>query len=183
MLPSPRVHVTPAGAELVLRPARGADAAAALAYVRAFFAEASHFVLTEPEEFVHTEASEAAFFEGQDWARGDQAWLAWDGERVVGMLSAQAGRRRKIAHTIELGMGVAASVRGSGLGEALMRTCIDCARANPAVLKVALEVFADNGPAVGLYRKLGFTEEGRRIRYARRADGSFVDGLAMGLWL
>jgi putative acetyltransferase len=140
-------------------------------------------VLTEPEEFVHTVESEAAFFEGQDWEKGDQAWLAFDEDIVVGIINAHAGRKRKITHRINFGMGVSATHRATGIGHALLKICVDHARAHPAILKVELHVFTDNIPAIQLYLKHGFVEEGRIARYARRPDGSFVDSLAMGLLL
>ena len=171
------------GREIILRPAVGRDALAVLAYANALFADAAHWVLTEPEEFVHTLDSEAAFFESLDWGRGDQAWLAWDHDAVVGMLTTEAGRRFKVTHRISLGMGVAASHRGLGIGRALMAVCIDTARAHPRVLKVELDVFADNHRAIGLYEQMGFVAEGVSVKYARRKDGSFVDSLSMGLWL
>jgi ribosomal protein S18 acetylase RimI-like enzyme len=47
--------------------------------------------------------------------------------------------------------------------------------------KLCLEVFAHNGPAIGLYRKCGFVEEGRRMRQYRRASGERWDTIVMGL--
>jgi len=154
-----------------------------LKYANALFAEASHWVLTEPEEFVHTVESEAAFFDNQDWELGDQAWLAWDGDIVVGMLNCHAGRRRKVTHRISFGMGVSASHRRLGIGRAMLQVSIDHARAHPAILKVELQVFADNARAIELYERLGFATEGRIVKYARRMDGTFVDSLSMGQWL
>ena len=183
MKPSSRGFLTQDGREIVLRPALGRDALAALAYAHALFAEASHWVLTEPEDFQHTMDSEAAFFEAQDWEKGDQAWLAWEDDRVVGMLNVQAGRRFKTTHRVSLGMGVLTSHRRLGVGRALMEACVETARAHSAILKVELNVFVDNVPAIALYEAFGFVEEGRIDRYARRKDGSFVDSLLMGLWL
>jgi ribosomal protein S18 acetylase RimI-like enzyme len=49
--------------------------------------------------------------------------------------------------------------------------------------KLSLSVFAHNEPALGLYRKLGFVEEGRRVKHYRRADGQLWDAVEMGLLL
>jgi RimJ/RimL family protein N-acetyltransferase len=49
--------------------------------------------------------------------------------------------------------------------------------------KLCLEVFAHNAAAIALYRKSGFTEEGRRVRQYRRADGEQWDSIMMGLLL
>jgi ribosomal protein S18 acetylase RimI-like enzyme len=45
--------------------------------------------------------------------------------------------------------------------------------------KLSLAVFADNSPAIGLYRSLGFIEEGRRIGEYREEDGRLRDDLIM----
>jgi ribosomal protein S18 acetylase RimI-like enzyme len=45
--------------------------------------------------------------------------------------------------------------RGLGVGEALTRAVLERARRD-GVEEVLLALYADNGPALGLYRKLGF---------------------------
>ena len=50
------------------------------------------------------------------------------------------------------------------------------------VQKVTLEVFASNEPAIALYLKMGFQEEGRRRREFL-IDGNLTDGVLMALWL
>jgi len=44
-------------------------------------------------------------------------------------------------------------------------------------------VYPDNPPAMELYRKLGFVEEGRFIRHLREIDGTFHDEVKMYLWV
>ena len=48
---------------------------------------------------------------------------------------------------------------------------------------VHLEVEEGNGPALTLYRRLGFREVGRRIGYYRRPDGSEACALTMSIGL
>ena len=48
------------------------------------------------------------------------------------------------------------------------------------VVGVILEVRAHNQPALGLYRKLGFAETGRRMRYY---DDPVEDAVLMRIWL
>ena len=40
-------------------------------------------------------------------------------------------------------------------------------------------MFADNTRAVELYRRLGFEEEGRRVREYKLADGTYRDDLLL----
>jgi RimJ/RimL family protein N-acetyltransferase len=82
----------------------------------------------------------------------------------------------------ELGMMVADGHRGTGVGTSLLAACVDWARAQGAH-KVALTVWPHNGPAIALYRRIGFVVEGRLRRQHRRRDGTLWDVLVMGLVL
>ncbi|MFN0068274.1 MAG: N-acetyltransferase family protein [Limisphaerales bacterium] len=78
-----------------------------------------------------------------------------------------------------LGMGLLAGWRGQGLGRALASTAVqrawDC-----GFRRIELEAFATNTPALGLYRALGFVEEGRK-RAVRLRHGVVEDLVCMGL--
>ncbi|AOJ72552.1 MULTISPECIES: GNAT family N-acetyltransferase [Burkholderia] len=97
--------------------------------------------------------------------------------RVVGHggLETFSGRR---AHCALLGIGVHDAYAGRGVGGALMAAIVDCADRALGLRRVELTVFADNARAIALYRRFGFTEEGRSRGYAIRA-GELVDVLHM----
>jgi RimJ/RimL family protein N-acetyltransferase len=82
----------------------------------------------------------------------------------------------------EIGMMVAADRRGRGVGSALLTAAISRARSR-GLHKLALSVFPHNEAAIGLYRKFGFVEEGRRVKHMRRASGELWDLIDMGLLL
>ena len=82
----------------------------------------------------------------------------------------------------EVALAVAPEHRGRGIGAALLDVAIATARAE-GLHKLSLSVFAHNEAAIGLYRKLGFVEEGRRVQHYRRADGQLWDSVEMGLLL
>ncbi len=65
------------------------------------------------------------------------------------------------------------------MGRALLAALLEWAKAETPVEKVCLDVFASNETAMRLYRKLGFEEEGRRIRDIRRGIDDYVDTLVM----
>lgn len=85
------------------------------------------------------------------------------------------GRR---AHVGYLGMGVHDHHVGTGIGTALMRAMIDLADNWLNLRRVELTVFVDNEPAIGLYSKFGFEQEGMLRDFAFR-DGRYVDAFAM----
>jgi RimJ/RimL family protein N-acetyltransferase len=82
----------------------------------------------------------------------------------------------------EIGMMVAREWRGRGVGSALVAAAIEWGREG-GLHKLTLSVFPHNEAAIGLYRKFGFVEEGRRVKQIRRANGELWDLIDMGLQL
>jgi RimJ/RimL family protein N-acetyltransferase len=100
-------------------------------------------------------------------------------EGIVGRLSIARDHNPYSRHVAELGLMVAASARRRGIGTALMEEAMRWARA-AGITKLELTVFPHNEPAITLYRKLGFREEGLlRRRYQIR--GGYVDAMLMAL--
>ncbi len=100
-------------------------------------------------------------------------------EDVIGylglMMQTISPRRR---HVGSIGMAIADDWQGKGAGSALLGAAIDLADNWLNLLRIELTVYADNAPAIALYKKFGFESEG-----VRRADayqnGRFVDCIAM----
>lgn len=84
-----------------------------------------------------------------------------------------------IAHVFRLTIVVHPGFLSHGIGEALMRDLLDWAVRTPRVEKIELLVRSTNRVAIRLYRRLGFTEEGRLRKRVRLPDGTFVDDIAM----
>jgi len=59
---------------------------------------------------------------------------------------------------------------GRGIGTAQLQSLIDWARGDPVVEKLCLFVHAANQTVIGLYKKMGFLEEGRRVRQVQIVD-------------
>ena len=157
-------------AEFVIRPARAADARP-LAELFAAVAAERDGIATEPP--VDVEERAALFARS---AAGTVVAVAAD--ELVGMLHVEVSR-----HGFgEFGMLVDRGWRGRGVGSALVAAAADWARGQ-GLHKLSLEVFAHNTAAIALYRKAGFTEEGRRVRQYRRANGELWDSVVMGLAL
>ena len=87
-----------------------------------------------------------------------------------------AALRRR--HALMLGISVAPEAQRRGVGTALMAAMCDYADRWAGALRLELTVYADNLPAIGLYRKFGFVVEGTHRAYAMR-DGQYVDALCM----
>ena len=81
-----------------------------------------------------------------------------------------------------LAMSVAAGWRGRGVGSALLDAALGWAR-DAGAHKVALQVWPHNAPALRLYEKFGFVQEGLLRRHYRRRNGELWDVVVMGLVL
>jgi len=107
--------------------------------------------------------------------------VAVDGSKVIGWCDILSSETEGFTHVGRLGMGLRKPYRGRGIGNQLIEECLRLAK-NYKLEKVELEVFSDNLPAIRLYQKHGFVEEGRKIR-ARKLDGQYQDVMLMGLLL
>jgi putative acetyltransferase len=108
---------------------------------------------------------------------GIAQYVAVDGERVVGWCDVVPKSHETLRHSGTLGMGVAASHRGIGVGTALLRATLEGAFAR-GLTRVELVVRADNEHAIELYRRHGFELEGRLRRYIV-VDGEACEALQM----
>ncbi|MEM9595129.1 MAG: N-acetyltransferase [Acidobacteriota bacterium] len=84
------------------------------------------------------------------------------------LFTAVRGWRCRIA-----AMGVVAEARRRGVGRRLMEGAIDACR-GAGMRRMVLEVIEQNGPAVGLYRSLGFEVERRLVGYELPTPGPGV---------
>lgn len=99
--------------------------------------------------------------------------------RVVGSAGLHpVGPALRRRHVMMLGISVAPEAQGQGVGRALMQALVDYADRWGQVLRLELQVYADNHRAIALYESMGFRHEGRHVGYALR-DGQYVDSLSM----
>lgn len=108
---------------------------------------------------------------------GISQYVAVDADRVVGWCDVVPKSHETLRHSGTLGMGVAASHRGIGVGAALLGVTLEGALAR-GLTRIELVVRADNEPAIALYRRHGFEFEGRLRRYIV-VDGTAHDALQM----
>jgi ribosomal protein S18 acetylase RimI-like enzyme len=164
--------------QIGLREANTTDAAALLRLHRAVLEE-RRFFITEPEEFRERVDDKVRLI--RDLAREPSSifLVAHVGEHLAGFLTIRPGPLARMRHAGKLEVMVDGSMRGRGVGRALLGEAMAWAHGNPLVEKVGLSVFADNEPAIALYRSFGFAEEGRRRREYRTWEDRYQDDVLM----
>ena len=151
-----------------VRPAREGDRYP-LAELFAAVAEERDGIATEPPVDLGARA--------ESWHL-EWIFVATAGDEVIGLANLDPSR----FGYCDIALAVARAWRGRGVGTALFETAIASAR-DRGCHKLCLSVFAHNTAAIGLYRKLGFVEEGRRRNQFRRQSGELWDSVEMGLLL
>jgi RimJ/RimL family protein N-acetyltransferase len=159
---------------LLVRPAVPADADALV--------DLGHEVAGEPELWLtydRTRGDERRNVRNVQRDSNVAVFVAETADGVVGRLSIARDRSPLSRHVAELGLMVAAGARRRGIGSALIEEAIRWAR-GLGIVKLELTVFPHNAPAIALYRKLGFREEGVLSR-RYLIDGRYIDAMLMGL--
>ena len=156
-------------AEFVIRAARPSDCeeVAALTHLPGLRAGTLRLPHQSPEE-------------ARKWLEGRSGGLsivAILGGKLVGKadLNPFTGRR---SHTAAIGMGVHDDYCGRGIGTALLRELLDAADNWLGLKRIELSVFVDNAPAIALYERHGFRNEGTLVAFAFR-NGAYADAYAM----
>jgi putative acetyltransferase len=104
-------------------------------------------------------------------------FVAEDDGAVVGRLSLSRDPHPASRHVADLGLMVASSHRGKGIGRMLLEAAVEWSRMSE-IRKLELHVFPWNEPALRLYEAFGFEREGyRKSHYAR--DDELVDAILM----
>lgn len=98
--------------------------------------------------------------------------------KIVGSATLDRSCLSKLNHTVSLGITILKAYSGQGIGSSMMKKIIEWTELNK-IEKIDLEVFEDNTPAISLYKKFGFIEEGRK-RKAIKTNEGYKDIILMG---
>lgn len=148
------------GRECIIRNGVERDGAAACRLFNLTHAQ-SDFLRTYPEENCFTAQEEGAFLrEKTESEREIELVAVVDGE-MVGLAGIECvGNVEKLRQRAEFGISVHKDYWGLGIGRAMTRACIKCAK-DAGYSQLELDVVAENRAAVSLYKSEGFVEYGR----------------------
>lgn len=134
--------------------------------------ERKYILTTQPPPFERSEA-----FVRENVEKNYAQYVALHDRKVIGWADIIPLKHPTMNHVGGLGMGVLADYRGSGVGGQLLEETLEHAWSS-GLKRLELEVFADNEPAIHLYKKHGYVREGLK-RYARSIDGQYQDIVVM----
>ena len=166
------------GDSLVIREANGSDANKILEYVNTISSE-SDFLTFGQGEFIKSIEQEEKHLANSFKQNNAIYIIAKIDDKIVGSLNFSAGTRPRIAHTGEFGVSVLKEYWKNGIGTELIRYLIEWSKQLGLIRKINLMVRNDNFPAIHVYKKLGFIEEGLITRNLQ-INGRFYDALFMG---
>lgn len=124
--------------------------------------EQTDYLLTYPEETSGMDVrQEAQFLKDKTESANEIEILAEIDGKVVGMAGIECmGSQKKVRHRADFGVSIDQAYWGLGIGRALTRACIACAK-KAGYDQIELTVVADNKHAIDLYLSEGFIEYGR----------------------
>ena len=148
------------GRECILRSGTHQDAQAILD-IFILTHEQTDFLLSYPDEISFTAEEEGKYLQNKTDSENEVEILAFVDGVIAGTAGVDSiGNKYKIRHRCDFGISVDKAYWGLGIGRALTKACIDCAK-KAGYQQMELQVVADNEPAVALYLSEGFVEYGR----------------------
>lgn len=157
---------------VIIRNAETSDAEEIILLVKQVMTESPFFPRT-PDEFDFTVEQEEKYIKN-----AALFLLAEIDGKVIGSATLDRSNLSKLNHTVDFGITILKAYSGQGIGSLLLKRVIGWVELN-TIEKVALEVFDNNLPAISLYKKFGFVEEGRKIK-AIKTNETYRDLILMG---
>ncbi|WP_346936610.1 GNAT family N-acetyltransferase [Clostridium sp.] len=161
--------------ELIIRKATVEDANEIVMLVKQVMGEVSFFP-KEPDEFDLTAEDEA------EYIKNTSLFLVAEIDgKIVGSTTLQKGSTKRTSHVADFGITILREYSGLKIGTLLMEEIIKWCKENQ-VEKIELEVFEENTPAITLYKKFGFIEEGRKNKNIK-IKGEYKNTLLLASFL
>ncbi len=162
----------------LLRQPVEADAEALIEYLETVWGE-TRYLMREPEDMTLTVEKEREILRDRAASETGLMLLAEVDGKHAGTASFDAvGHRNRASHRCTVGVTLYKAFWHQGVGTVLMREILQYAK-NAGYEQMELEVVSTNAPAIGLYKKLGFTTTGTIPHALKYKDGTYADFLFM----
>lgn len=167
------------GKLIIIREVNKSDALKMVKYIDEISCETDNLTFGQGEFGINYEQEEV-YIDNISRQNNSLMIIGEDNGKIIGNLTFIGGRRPRTAHAGEFGISVLKDYWGNGLGTELISYLIEWSKETNIVRKINLRVRTDNSHAINLYKKMGFTIEGK-ISREMIIDGKFIDTLHMGL--
>ena len=140
-------------------------------------------MLTYADENTFDAAQESRILKEKENSENEIEIIAIIDGAVIGNAGIEAvGAKYKVRHRAEFGISVLKKFWGLGIGQALMASCIECAK-TAGYSQLELSVVAENARAFSMYKKVGFIEYGRNPKGFNSRKTGFQEVIYMRLEL
>ncbi len=159
------------GRKCLLRNGEEKDGEAALECFKLAHAE-TDFLLSYCDEDHFTADDESKFLKDKSESADEIEIVSEVDGKIAGMAGfKKVGSLFKLKHRAEFGINVLREYWRLGIGSALVRACVQCAK-KAGYKQLELDVVAENTAALRLYERAGFVEFGRNPRgFCSRLSG------------
>ena len=162
----------------LIRPVRMEDADAIWELEREIVREGEYFIAVSDEFDKKVEQQREWISRVMESERETVLVAEIDGE-VVGVIGFSSPNRKRLTHTGSIMMMISKDHRSKGLGKVLLQELLAWAEQHPLIEKVSLGVLSTNHRAISLYKKMGFVEEGRKVKEFKMSENEYVDDVLM----
>lgn len=154
------------------------DDASQLVDIQLSIVKENLYMVSESNEFNLTTAEEQKRIQENIDQPGNVQLVAKVGKDIIGFAVIGNETKKRKAHIGALSIFIQKQWRETGVGGSLMKAILEQVKNNPLIEKVGLAVFANNERAIHLYKKLGFLEEGRKVKELKYND-QYIDEILM----
>ncbi len=166
--------------KITIRQARLEDASH-LAQAEREIAQRPGMLVSKPNEL--TDAQFQATIEKLSQRNDGQYLVAEENGNIVGHAVLVPLHLAAISHVANLTLVVNEGWQGKGIGTLLLQHLIDWAKSSSTIEKIELSVRASNARAIGLYKKMGFVEEGRLKNRIKIGAREYIDDVLMAFFV
>ncbi|PFA69165.1 GNAT family N-acetyltransferase [Bacillus sp. AFS015802] len=163
----------------IIRTGRQEDAESLLEISSSVITEGNYFISTAEEFDKESIQQQREIIQGIISNEKETLIVAEVNQTVIGSIEFRSNRLKRMSHTGSISMSIMEPYRGMGIGTLLLKALLDWAENHPHIEKVSLGVFSTNHRAIALYKRMGFIEEGRKVREFKINEDTYVDDVLM----
>jgi RimJ/RimL family protein N-acetyltransferase len=168
--------------EVSIRNAEESDKHSLIHFMKEIF-ETSEFLATKPEEFNLTIDQESSFITECKNLPQNLLLLSFFKNELVGLVDLAGGSKERRKHSGELDIFIKKDFRGKGLGKILLQETLHWAKTQSPLKRIGLSVFSTHEVGLSLYKKMGFFEEGKKLKSVFTDKQGYIDEILMVYFL